>query len=134
MVAKVTATKKAPAKRAAARTAPALPVPGQVDGEFEVVRLTSEPDEVEERVPLFYIDDTEYTVVKRPGVNIGLQYLHLTRTAGQEIAVDYLLGKLLGEDGYRALREYDRLKPEQFERICEVAARLTLGAMELPKA
>lgn len=134
MVAKVTATKKATAKRPAARTAPALPVPALADDEYEVVRLDAEPDEVEERVPLFYIGDTEYTVVKRPGVNIGLQYLHLSRTSGQEIAVDYLLGKLLGDDGYRALREYDRLKPKDFERICEVAARLTLGAMELPKA
>lgn len=133
MVAKVTA-KKTPAKRPAARTAPALPALGQDDSHFEAVRLTTDPDEVEERVPLFYIDDVEYTVAKRPGVNVGLQYLHLTRTAGQEMAVDYLLGKLLGEDGYRALREYDKLKSADFERICEVAARLTLGAMELPKA
>ena len=128
MAATVRATKKSPPKRPA-RTAPAL-----ADEEYEVIRLDAEPDETEERVPLFYIGDTEYTVVKRPGMNIGLQYLHLARTSGQEIAVDYLLGKLLGDDGYRALREYDGLKPKDFERICEVAARLTLGALELPKA
>lgn len=129
MATTVRATKKSPPKRAAARTAPAL-----ADEEYEVVRLDAEPEEAEERVPLFYIGDTEYTVVKRPGVNIGLQYLHLARTSGQEIAVDYLLGKLLGDDGYKALREYDGLKSKDFERICEVAARLTLGALELPKA
>jgi hypothetical protein len=132
MVANVTATKKkAPAKRPAARTAPALPAPAPAD---DVIRLTSDPERVEERVALFYIDDVEYTVAKRPGVNVGLEYLHLSRTQGQEIAVDYLLGKLLGEAGYTALREYDQLTSEQFQQICEVAARLTLGAMELPKA
>jgi hypothetical protein len=129
MVAKVTA-KKTPAKRSAARTAPALPASAPAD---DVIRLTSDPGLAEERVPLFYIDDREYTVAKRPGVNVGLEYLHLSRTSGQEIAIDYLLGKLLGEEGYRALREYDQLTSDQFKQICEVAARLTLGAIELPK-
>jgi hypothetical protein len=48
--------------------------------------------------------------------------------------MDYLLAKLLGEDGYRALREYDDLTAEQFQQITEIASRLTLGALELPKA
>jgi hypothetical protein len=67
-------------------------------------------------------------------MNVGLQFLHLSRDQDDSAAMDYLLAKLLGEDGYRALREYDDLTAEQFQQITEIASRLTLGALELPKA
>lgn len=101
--------------------------------DFEPPRLTSS-SEPARRVALFYINDTEYTVTTRPGVNVGLKYLHLNRTQGEAIAFDYLLEKLLGAEGYQALMDYDDLTQEQFQQICEVAAKLTLGALEAPKA
>jgi len=104
------------------------------DGEFPVLRLKTRDQADEERVPLFYIDDVEYTIPKRPRMNVGLQFLHLSRDQDDSAAMDYLLAKLLGEDGYRALREYDDLTAEQFQQITEIASRLTLGALELPKA
>jgi hypothetical protein len=142
MAATVTA-KKTAAKRTARRPAPA-PVPeveqeqesSPLDpgaGEFEVLRLTRRGDRVEERVPLFYIDDAEYTVLKRPNPNVGLKFLHLFSTRGEAVATDYVLGKLLGPEGYAALLEYDDLTPEQFKHICQVAVRLAVGSMELPK-
>lgn len=129
MTARVTA-KKTAAKRPKA-TPPAAPVAGS-DG-FEVLRLTSTPKTDEERVPVFYIDNTMYSIPKRPRMNIALQFMHLARSQGDSQAMDYLLGKLLGEDGYRALREYDDLTPDQFTQITEIATNLTLGALELPK-
>ena len=141
MAAKVTATKKAAARRPARPRVPA-PVPepepeaSPLDpgsGEFEVLRLTRRTDRTEERVPLFYIDDVEYTVAKRPNVNVGLQMMHLFRTQGEAAATDYVLDKLLGADGYAALREYDDLTPAQFKHICQVAVKLALGSLELPK-
>lgn len=141
MAAKVTASKKTAAKRPSRPRVPAPapepePESSPLDpgaGEFEVLRLTRSPDRAEERVPLFYIDDVEYTVVKRPNVNVGLQMLELLRTEGEPAAQAYVLGKLLGPEGYAALLDYDELTAEQYSHICRVAARLALGSLELPK-
>jgi hypothetical protein len=129
MAAKVTASKKA----AARRPTPA-PAASPAESDFGVLRLTTSPQVDEERVPLFYIDDVEYCIPKRPRMNIALQYMHLAKDQGDAVATDYLLGSLLGEEGYRALREFDQLTPEQFQHITAIATRQTMGALELPKA
>lgn len=128
-----TAAKTAP-KRRPARTPPTSPAPVEETPEsgFEVLRLTTRSTP-EERVPLFYIDDREYTIPKRPRMNVALQFMHLARERNDSAAMDYLLEKLLGEEGYKALRDYDDLTSEQFQQITDVATRLTLGALELPK-
>lgn len=129
-------TSKAAAKRPA-RPRPALPAPApQASGsalDFEPPRLTTSTKPAE-RVTLFYIDDREYSIEMRPGVNVGLKYLHLSRTVGEDQAMDYLLERLLGPEGHQALQDYDDLTQEQFEQICKIASRLTLGALEPPKA
>ncbi|NUQ95293.1 MAG: hypothetical protein HOY79_01580 [Streptomyces sp.] len=141
MAAKVTATaKKTASKRPSRQLAPApepepesSPFDPASGGEFEVLRLTRRSDRAEERVPLFYIDDVEYTVVKRPHANVGLKMLELLRTQGEPAAQAYVLGKLLGPDGYAALLDYDDLTAEHYAHICKVAAKLALGSLELPK-
>ena len=135
MAATVRAGKSA-AKRSTARpkaSAAPKPVEHSTDGGFEVLRLTTKSDP-EERVPLFYIDDREYTIPKRPRMNIALEFMHLARERNDSAAMDYLLEKLLGKEGYQALRDYDDLTPQQFQQITDIATRLTLGALELPKA
>jgi hypothetical protein len=141
MAAKVTATKTA-AKRTPRRPAPPpapepeleeSPLDPGGSGEFEVLRLTTKADRPEERVPLFYIDDTMYSVAKKPGVNVGLQFMHLYRTQGEAVATDYVLDKLLGSEGYTALLGYDDLTPQQLQQICQIAVKLALGSLELPK-
>lgn len=138
MAARVTAKKTAP-KRPSRQLAPAPapePESSPLDpgaGEFEVLRLTRSADRAEERVPLFYIDDVEYTVAKRPNVNVGLQMMHLFRTQGEAAAQDYVLEKMIGSEGYAALREYDDLTPQQFKHIAQVVVKLALGSLELPK-
>lgn len=131
MAAKVTASKTSPKRPA--RPKPPQSAPGAAEDGPEVLRLTTSKDSSEKRVPVFYIDDVEYTIPARPRMNIALQFMHNSRELGDSQAMDYLLGKLLGEDGYRALREYDDLTPEQFAQITEIASRLTLGALEPPK-
>lgn len=138
MAVRVTAKKTAP-KRPSRQLAPAPapePESSPLDpgaGEFEVLRLTRSADRAEERVPLFYIDDVEYTVAKRPNVNVGLQMMHLFRTQGEAAAQDYVLEKMIGSEGYAALREYDDLTPQQFKHIAQVVVKLALGSLELPK-
>jgi hypothetical protein len=124
------AAKKTAAKRPAL---PAAPTANGSDLGFEPPRLTTS-DQPADRVVLFYIDDREYTIELRPGVNVGLRYLHLVRTAGESHAQAYLLERLLGTEGYEALMNHDDLTAAEFQRIFEVASELTLGALEPPKA
>lgn len=141
MAARVTA-KKTAAKRPSRPRVPApvaepepesSPLDPGAGGEFEVLRLTRRTDRAEEREPLFYIDDVEYTILKRPSPNVGLQCLHLFRTQGDGVATDYVLAKLLGPEGYAALREYDDLTPPQYKQICQIAIKRALGSLEVPK-
>jgi hypothetical protein len=111
---------------------------------FEPVRLTTVPaaerDEV--RVPLFYVDGTPYTVPAEPGMETALEALHITRKAimqgfdadtAEALAMDYVFEVILGTGGYAALRGIRKLQPQAFSKICAIAHRLTIGALELPK-
>ena len=106
-----------------------VPIPDFPD--IPVIKLTRAEDD--RRVVLFYIGDRGYTVSVRPQMEVGLQYLHLSQTQGEPAAIEYLLGKLLGEEGYRALREFDGLDQKQFEQIVTIASQLALGSVEAPK-
>ena len=96
-----------------------------------MIELTNEEKTgPEELLDLFSIDDVVFTVPKRPRVNIALQYLDNLRRMGPVIADMMLLEKLIGEKGYKALSEYEGLKPEHLEKITDTVVQLTLGAME----
>jgi hypothetical protein len=131
-------TKKTAAKRPARKPTTTVPLPAtEPDKEHsgpQVVRLTTGTDTAQVRIPLFSIDGVEYSIPARPRLNVALQFMHMTRTQGDGAAMDVLLEKLLGTDGYRALREYDDLTPEQFAKITAIASEVTLGALEVPKA
>lgn len=132
MAAKVTAKKTTAAKRSPARpTAPELPAAGP-----QVLRFDADTDEAEpeEREPLFYIGDREYTIPKVMRTNDALECLHAFRTQGEAFGVDLLLERLLGEESYTALRSYRRLKPVDLARIIEIAQERMMGAAEAPKA
>lgn len=126
---------KTAAKRPARKPTPAAPAPvtDRDEGAPEVVRLTTRKDQDEVRIVLFSIDGAEYSIPRRPRMNVALQFMHMTRSQGDTAAMDYLLERLLGEDGYKALREYNDLTAEQFAKITAIASEVTLGALEVPK-
>lgn len=135
MTAKVTAKKSTP-KRPPARPRPAAPAPVEaVDGP-QVLRFDADTEDVEpeEREPLFYIGDREYTIPKVMRTNDALECLHQFRTQGEALAVDFLLERLLGEEAYTALRSYRRLRSADLARIIEIAQERMMGAAEAPKA
>lgn len=78
------------------------------------------PAEFSEREPVFCLDDVEYTVPVRFPASVALEYMYLFRTEGFQEAYDYAMTEGLGEDGYRALRQYKGLKPEQAGLIFQV--------------
>jgi hypothetical protein len=105
---------------------------------WEPVRLTpaGEP-EAERRVPVFSIvrdgEETVYTVLGNPRYRVSMEYVHRVRTEGVGMALDWLLGEMLGEDGYAALRSWDELTEEDTGRVIAVCTGLALGRLELPK-
>lgn len=110
-------------KRAAAK-----PVNGAGDDlDFEPLRIPANDDVEEERVPLFYIGDDEYTIPKKIPPGVALQFLREAREHGRELATAPLLVRVLGEDAYMALEESKALDEDQMEWIINKVLDLALG-------
>jgi hypothetical protein len=100
-----------------------------------VLRFTSVPDEEEQREPLFYIDDVEYTIPVEPPAGIGLEAMHMIAQGGPAAGAaveDYIMGEMLGEDGWAALRECRTLKMADYRRLVQVCTEKVMGAEEDP--
>jgi len=115
---------------AARKRAAPKPVSGTGALDFEPIRIDSDDDVVEERVPLFYIGTTEYTIPKDIPPGVGLEYLRLAGEMGQELAAPTLLARVLGEDAYEALEKSKGLKDEQLRRIIQIVVDLSMGRRE----
>lgn len=130
MTAKAVAGKPRPAR--ITRPAPAAPAAP------EVLRFTSTTGEVEQREPLFYIDDVEYTIPVDPSPTIGLEALHILSANGggviaQAMADDYVMTEMLGEDGYAALRGCKTVTSGELAQVIRIVSQKALGALEDPK-
>ena len=102
---------------------------GDLDG-FEPIRILANEDVVEERVPLFYIGDDEYTIPKNISRSVALQYLRQASEVGHELATAPLLIRVLGEDAYMALEESKGLTAEQMDKIVDIIVKEALGKPE----
>jgi hypothetical protein len=101
----------------------------------EPLRLSStKPADFDEREPLFFIDDQEYTIPKRPRANLSLQFLEQVKTQGTDIAAAWLMEEMLGTEPYEALMDLDTLEPEQLTQITELCQKKVLGKAEPNRA
>jgi hypothetical protein len=114
--------------------------PGIIDpaltdvGDPKIVSLRSAKNPAPDaRVPAFRINGVTYSILTKPRVNQGIKYVHLARTRGQEIAIDYMLEVLLGRDGYEALMDFDDLTEEDLTAVITAASRIMAGPVEAPK-
>lgn len=104
------------------------------DDEPQILRIKSSGTDAEpERKPLFYIDDEVYTAPAKVGPNVGLKYLRILRTRGEEVGAAFMLETLLGTEGYEALMDYDELTDDQLAQIIESASKIMMAAVETPK-
>jgi len=110
----------AAAKRAAAKTV-------TDDLDFEPLRIASDEEIEEERVTLFYIGDTEYTIPRNIPPGVALQFLREAREHGRDLATAPLLTRVLGEDAYEALEQSRALTEDQMEWIVNKVLDLALG-------
>jgi len=102
--------------------------------ELGVLKLSTKAEAPEvEMIPLFVIDDVEYKVPVEPSPRIGLRYLHILSTDGEEKAAYYMLTKMLGEEGYEALMNYEQLTQDQYDFVLTAAIRIATGKTERPK-
>lgn len=122
-------TRQAAAARKKAAARPAAPVSDPL-ADFEPIRIAADDDVEEERVPLFYIGDDEYTIPRDIPPGVALQYLRQARESGHELATPPLLIRVLGEDAYMALEQSRAVTEEQLERIVKLIIDLALGQAE----
>lgn len=114
----------------AARRAAAKPTSVAAALDFEPIRIDSDEDIPDERVTLFYIGDTEYTIPKTIPSGVALQYLRLAGERGEQFAAPMLLTRVLGEEAYEALETSRALKDEQLQQIIDIVVSLSLGRGE----
>ncbi|MFE3031583.1 hypothetical protein ACFXKY_08030 [Streptomyces canus] len=115
------------ATAAARKRAAAKPTSTEDALDFEPIRIASNDDVVEERVPLFYIGDDPYTIPKDIPPGVALQYLREAREHGRDLATAPLLNRVLGEEAYEALEQSKALSDDQMEWIVEKVLDLALG-------
>lgn len=125
MASTTAASRTAARKRAATRPA----VLGAA-ADFEPIRIVADKDVPEDRVPLFYIGDDEYTVPRSVPAGIALQYMRVARESGTEAGAGALLSRALGEEAYLALEKARGLTDEQLNRIIQIVLDLSLGKVE----
>lgn len=116
---------------AARKRATAKPVNGTSDlTDFEPIRIPANDDVVEERVPLFYIGDTEYSIPKTIPPGVALEFMREAREHGRDLATAPLLTRVLGEDAYTALEQSRALTEDQLSWIVDKVLDLALGRKE----
>ncbi|MGC5565343.1 hypothetical protein ACPYPG_21245 [Streptomyces sp. FR-108] len=116
----------APRKKTSAAQRKAVPT---VAGGFEPLHFSSKAP-TEERVPIFYIDDDEYTIPKFISKSLSLNVLDRARDVGMEIAVTEAMEELLGEDGYKALLNCPSVSDEDWDAFQTIFRDLVFGKPE----
>ena len=125
-----TTTRRTTTTRKRATPAVRRPVAGE-PAAFEPIRIPANEDVPDDRVPLFFIGEEEFTVPSRVPVGIALEYLRVAREQGQELATGALLSRALGEDAYRALESARGLTEEQLNDIVQRVLDLSMGRAQI---
>jgi hypothetical protein len=89
-----------------------------------------------ERVPLFSIGKDTYSIPKNPPASWTLEATRLAMDPdfGEASALEYVMNKMLGEDGYTALSSCDTLTAGDLETIVEVIVSKVIPSVgKLPK-
>lgn len=82
------------------------------------------------REVLFRIDDVPYTIPVEVPATFSLQAAEYTRQHGEAAVTAWILEKLLGEEGWRALRTCDAVTKSQLRAIMKICNDRVFGGME----
>jgi hypothetical protein len=91
--------------------------------------VTTAPGEIE----LFRLNGVVYTVPGKARPHLALKYMWMAAKKDELAAQYWLLESVLGEDGYKALMDYEDLTPEQLTQVMELAQSTVIGGLEAGK-
>jgi len=97
---------------------------------FEPIRIPANEDIPDDRIPIFYIGDQEYSVPAVIPAGVALEYLRVAAAAGPDAASGVILTRVLGEEAYMALEQARGLTGEQLQQIVQLVVDRAMGAME----
>jgi hypothetical protein len=90
--------------------------------------IVTSTHEKQDRIVLFTIDDTDFTVPAKPGMRVALKFLNeMKRSDNEMFGMLQLLQDMLGDDQYNALLDYEELSDELVGKIAEQCVSLALG-------
>lgn len=128
-----TSTRKPATAKVTALGDPGATLNGVVVGGPDVIRMTSRKTKGPvERAVLFSIDGTDYTIPAHPQPNLALKVLDVVRRQGENVGTAFMLTTLVGEDGYRALMDFDDLEADDLKAVLKAATKTVFGALEDP--
>ncbi|SRR6266568_8615828 len=102
----------------------------------EIIRIaTGSRTASDERVPLFYIDDDEYTMLAHPRPSLLLEYMDVVRERGLDAAIALAASEMIGRKGWEALKSSDDVTDEQVAKILQIVMEaVTAERPEAPKS
>lgn len=98
--------------------------------DFQPIRINSKDELSEERLPLFYIDDKEYGMLKVIPGRIAMEMLEVIKERGDAAGAAYALKAVLGEKAYQVLRKNRVITAGQLKAIMEAVTTHVMGQVE----
>ena len=83
--------------------------------------------EAEERVDLFSIGDQTYTMLAHPPGNVPWKYMDIAKREGIDIAVQYVMSTVLGEETWQAAVDCEDITKEQLAQVMDIVLKHGLG-------
>lgn len=83
-----------------------------------------------ERIDVFAIDTTTYSIPKEMDGGALLRYLDDCAEIGESAAMAHLIRELLGEAAYEALIGFEGIKPAQIKELFDLIEEHAMGQMD----
>lgn len=93
------------------------------------VQLGAKKNVKAKRIPIFTLNDVEYTIPEELSPRVFLKFMWDKRS-GSEFADMELLITVLGEEAYKALMNYEDLTKEEWDQITEIIKEYAAGSVE----
>jgi hypothetical protein len=101
---------------------------------FAPVVITKDAGEVEQVLLFSMVEDDgeqrDFYIPKKVKFTLTLQAADVLEEKGETAAGIWMLKKLIGEEGFKAIAYSDDVTEEQFNQVVEIATNIVLGPRE----
>jgi hypothetical protein len=84
------------------------------------------------KVPLFTIDDQEYTIPEHIPPNIGIKFLLDCARVGVDVALSRAMVNVMGQDAMTALAECEAVDEEDMTKILKIVSDKIYSTVSVP--